>query len=353
MADVTPSKLINQRRKTHMTKALAVIATLSAAFAAYFLLRQEPSEKSSLESQVVAIEETAGEYSLGSSDGLPTTVNINAVDLFDNALAEAKRQNKNVFLVFDGPSCPPCKVLKEFLAQQAGYFDRDYLIVHIEMERMENAEFVKDKFTSDPSVPLIVIVNSAADVLGTSVGEKGNIGFPTSVEECRHFMSMIQKSAIRSDRSNFEQLARELNDFAEPIRLVAEKEKDATIELNPEPWTGEWDNIDADKPDITRLLVSLDGKKLSIRAFGKCEPTDCDWGSTELRLCRVNGSKNETVAFGKWDHGFEDSFVILRLKDGRMSCEAFSIYKDHSERDCIVITETFHRSKPEEGVTNR
>jgi len=158
---------------------------------------------------------------------------------------------------------------------------------------------------------------------------------------------------IRSDRSNFEQLARELNDFAEPIRLVAEKEKDATIELNPEPWTGEWDNIDADKPDITRLLVSLDGKKLSIRAFGKCEPTDCDWGSTELRLCRVNGSKNETVAFGKWDHGFEDSFVILRLKDGRMSCEAFSIYKDHSERDCIVITETFHRSKPEEGVTNR
>lgn len=143
---------------------------------------------------------------------------VDAEVLLNDALAEAKRQNKNVLLVFSGPSCAPCKVLKEFLTLQAEFFDKDYLILHIDISLMENGQLIKEKFTSVPSVPLTVIVNPASEVLCTSVGDKGNIGFPTAIEDCRHFISMIEKSAIRSKNSDFERLARELNDFAEPMR---------------------------------------------------------------------------------------------------------------------------------------
>jgi len=146
---------------------------------------------------------------------------VDAEDLFNDALAEAKRQNKNVLLVFVGPSCAPCKVLKKFLALQAEFFDKDYIILHIDLARMENGDLIKEKFTSDPSVPWTVIVNPASEVLCTTVSNKGNIGFPTTIEDCKHFISMIEKSAIRSKNSDFERLARELNDFAEPMRRTA------------------------------------------------------------------------------------------------------------------------------------
>jgi thiol-disulfide isomerase/thioredoxin len=146
---------------------------------------------------------------------------VDAGDAFNNALAEAKRQDKNVILVFAGPSCPPCKVLKTFLALQAEFFGKDYIVLHIDLARMENGHLIKEKFTSDPSVPWTVIVNPASEVLCTSVGAKGNIGFPIGIEECKHFISMVEKSTIRSKGSDIEGLARELNDFVEPMRQTA------------------------------------------------------------------------------------------------------------------------------------
>jgi hypothetical protein len=113
-------------------------------------------------------------------------------------------------------------VLKKFLALQAEFFDKDYIILHIDLARMENGQLIKEKFTSDPSVPSsvpwTVIVNPESEVLCTSVGSKGNIGFPTAIEDCKHFISMIEKSAIRSKAADFERLARDLDDFAEPMR---------------------------------------------------------------------------------------------------------------------------------------
>jgi len=146
---------------------------------------------------------------------------VDAEVLLNDALVEAKRQNKNVLLVFSGPSCVPCKVLKKFLTLQAEFFNKDYILLHIDLAGMENGQLIKEKFTSVPSVPLTVIVNPASEVLCTSVGDNGNIGFPTAIEDCKHFISMIEKSAIRSKAADFERLARELNDFAEPMRRAA------------------------------------------------------------------------------------------------------------------------------------
>ncbi len=329
-----------------MTKALAVIASLSAVLATYSLLRREPAETSGFKPAVAAGLEITKADAPESSVESAATVNADAADLYAEALAEARRRNKNVILVFDGPSCAWCKVLKEFLTRQADFFDRDYVMVHIEMSRMEHAKRVKDKFTDDPSVPWMVIVNPAGEVLGTSVGDTGNFGFPTAVADRRRFMSMIEQSAIRSGRAEIARLAQALDDFAEPLRLAVEdKEQAARLELAPEPWTGEWINVAADNPDMTRLIVSWDDEKLSIRAFAKCEPTDCDWGTTELRLCRVVGGESEVVAFARWDHGFQEAFVVLRMRNGQLATESFSIYKDESGRDCFVTSEMFERTK--------
>jgi thioredoxin-related protein len=326
-----------------MAKYLAITAILLTACGVLLLFGQATFNRDAPNSQIAAKEAASSEVRRDANDELPAASKIDANDLFYKSLEEAKRQNKNVLLVFDGPSCSWCKVLKKFLAQQAEFLEKDYIIVHIDVGRMENGKLIKKKFTSDASVPWTAIVNPSGDVLCTSVGDKGNIGCPIAVEDCEHFVSMIEQSAIRSQKSDREKFARELKDFAEPIRLTSERENESQ-DLDAGPWIGEWINVDASTQDITRFVVQLDGTNLSIHAFGKCEPTDCDWGTVELRLCRVDGSKNETRAFGKWDHGFSETYMILRWKDESISAETITIFKDQSGREGSVTTETFGKA---------
>jgi hypothetical protein len=41
---------------------------------------------------------------------------------------------------------------------------------------------------------------------------------------------------------------------------------------------GRWENADPNTRGITRLQIRQNGAQLAVHAFGKCTPTDCDWG---------------------------------------------------------------------------
>lgn len=174
-------------------------------------------------------EDSSNESSTASVLDVPP---VDASDLLETTLVEAKRQNKNVIVVFDGPSCGWCMVLKKFLAKQAKLFDQDYIVLQIDQVRMKNGEVVKAKFTADKSIPWTAIVDPDGEVLCTSVGDKGNIGCPIANDERKHFISMIEQSAIRLAPSDFEKIAQELDNFAEPIRQMVEKgERDSLADL--------------------------------------------------------------------------------------------------------------------------
>ena len=41
---------------------------------------------------------------------------------------------------------------------------------------------------------------------------------------------------------------------------------------------GKWKNVDPDTRGLTTLDITVDGDRVKVHAWGKCHPTDCDWG---------------------------------------------------------------------------
>jgi len=45
---------------------------------------------------------------------------------------------------------------------------------------------------------------------------------------------------------------------------------------------GEWINVDPNTQSITRIVIVKNDSSLTVHVWGKCEPTDCDWGAVSV-----------------------------------------------------------------------
>lgn len=76
-------------------------------------------------------------------------------------------------------------------------------------------------------------------------------------------------------------------------------------DYSPDDFVGYWINDDADTGGITRIFVSISGDNLNVQAFGKCQPTDCDWG--------VSNTKIDDASDGVLEVNWVFSFATIKL----------------------------------------
>ena len=55
---------------------------------------------------------------------------------------------------------------------------------------------------------------------------------------------------------------------------------------------GQWVNIDPDTGGITKIVIGVEEANVTVRAWGKCIPKDCDWGL-------VNATAYVSAPYGK------------------------------------------------------
>jgi len=91
---------------------------------------------------------------------------------------------------------------------------------------------------------------------------------------------------------------------------------------------GIWTNVDCKTNRITRFVISgtRESKTLRIRTFGKCTPTDCDWGTEKLYLYGSNISDSDyqhaTVVYDQ-----KGIVTILTLEfedDGQLALHSYT-----------------------------
>lgn len=83
---------------------------------------------------------------------------------------------------------------------------------------------------------------------------------------------------------------------------------------------GTWVNIDVLTDDITRMIISNDAQ--TIRVFGSCNPTDCDWEEEALIFVENHYS-------AVYDHGFAISFIEVYEQDNdQLKMEILTKYED-------------------------
>jgi len=150
---------------------------------------------------------------------------LDARKVFEQARAQAAKQHKRLLLHLGVPSCKWCRRLDDFLQRKdiADLVARDFLPVKIDLRRMTRADEVAKRFRqTDSGNPWFAIVDVKGHVLATSVGPKGNVGFPVEPYEIAHFMDVFRKTARHMTTDDLRRIEQALEDSAARIKAGRE-----------------------------------------------------------------------------------------------------------------------------------
>jgi hypothetical protein len=114
-------------------------------------------------------------------------------------------------------------------------------------------------------------------------------------------------------------------------------------------YSGVWVNVDGGTGGITKLSISDNAESGStIQAWGACHPSDCDWGSVKLhRLGDTAAAQELPYGFARWDHGFAEAYLVIRMEKSELVAESYDIFKDDSGRTNYRSVDRFRREVPE------
>ena len=114
-----------------------------------------------------------------------------------------------------------------------------------------------------------------------------------------------------------------------------------TLNAQLQRFSGTWKNTNPHARSITRLRVDVIGKQVTLHAWGKCSPVDCDWGSVDGVLygpdVRADAIETTRVVVGSFVDRIRNTLLIVRVGDnGRVSAEILTRYADLSGRSNVT-----------------
>lgn len=126
--------------------------------------------------------------------------------VLNKALNEAKKENKNVLLVFHASWCQWCKLMEKNmnLPETKPLFDKNYITAYLDVQErgekkaLENpggAELMNKYKGENAGLPFWLVLNPKGEVLADSFNDKGeNLGSPATPEEVDVFLAKLEKT---------------------------------------------------------------------------------------------------------------------------------------------------------------
>jgi hypothetical protein len=113
-------------------------------------------------------------------------------------------------------------------------------------------------------------------------------------------------------------------------------------------FAGDWTNVDSNTAGITTLSISVSGTSASIHAWGKCHPTDCDWGDVQAVAFAPDVSSDlasqAQALTALFDAGFSETTLFIRPQGNRLSVQSYTHFKDNSGRSNYRSNFVFQKS---------
>lgn len=104
---------------------------------------------------------------------------------------------------------------------------------------------------------------------------------------------------------------------------------------NASSFVGDWTNKDFQTRDITRVQIRLDGTNVIAHVWGRCHPTECDWGDATAT------AKGQTLSL-TWNQGFVvRTQELTLLADGSLQIVGHTHFTDNSGRQDSEIKNIF------------
>jgi thiol-disulfide isomerase/thioredoxin len=129
---------------------------------------------------------------------------VQADEQLSAALARGQQEHKPVLLRFGAPWCGWCHKMDAWQEQPevARRIDASLVCVKVDIERAVGGQALSKTFGAEGGIPWFAILDDQGAPLITSVGAKGNVGFPSQDEEIAHFESMLVQAVPKLSESD-------------------------------------------------------------------------------------------------------------------------------------------------------
>jgi len=151
-------------------------------------------------------------FSFSNAQNIPLSTD----EILNQSFQEAKKENKNVFIMFKASRCSWCKTMEASMnnASIKKLFDDNYIIEHlVVLERRSNkhlenagAEDLLNKYSGEnQGIPFYLIFDSDGNLLADSKmlkdkpilkGEGNNIGYPGTADEIDAFAYKLKETGL-------------------------------------------------------------------------------------------------------------------------------------------------------------
>lgn len=113
----------------------------------------------------------------------------------------------------------------------------------------------------------------------------------------------------------------------------------------PANFVGTWVNSNVATSGITRVNVTRSGDgPLTVQVFGRCHPTDCDWGSAPVLTYGASVSDtNHLTATAVYAKGYSNTTLVMTFTRGRLDVQALTQFTDGSGRQNYASRAAFTR----------
>jgi hypothetical protein len=150
-----------------------------------------------------------------------------ADELLAAGLAQAKNEDKRVFLIFGSPSCGWCRYLDKYHAvpEVKKLVGKHFVLVKVDVVANPGGEKMYKQYGTDRGVPAWTILAPNAKVLADSGDGRANVGFPYEDKEIEHYEKAVRAAAPKLSDADVELLVKELR-AAGPARQKKDEKKD-------------------------------------------------------------------------------------------------------------------------------
>ena len=150
-----------------------------------------------------------------------------ADELLTEALAKAKKDDKQVFLIFGSPTCGWCKYFDKYHAdaEVEKVVGKYFVLVKVDVVTNPGGEEMYKKYGSDRGVPAWTVLAPDTKVLTDSGNGRDNVGFPYEDKEVERYIKAIRAAVPKMTDAEAALLVKKLHDVG-PKKEKKEEKKE-------------------------------------------------------------------------------------------------------------------------------
>ncbi len=119
-------------------------------------------------------------------------------------------------------------------------------------------------------------------------------------------------------------------------------------------FAGSWTNVDSNTRGITNLDISVMGTNAKVQAWGKCHPTDCDWGTVQAQVFAPSVSSDvlsgADTLIAVFVTSFSQTTLVIKPAGNRLKVDSYDRFTDNSGRSNYLASYTFQKASAPGGT---